>query len=247
MKCITLSGTAVSYGSCLVIVAKCRSLINCCSVHTPLTHSGGVALGGTGGLGYGINVGVILLLDYGLVVKLTVGAGVNDVAGSLTCSIYLLGISPCVSGSSDLFNSLVRAVLAGMSCSTAFGTGCGYGSGNDGVAGCLAGDLLGGVAAALANLKNVSVGCTAGVYNGFLVRVAVKITSFSGSKTGYGVVREVVGGEYGISVVVYCLDRLNLSIFINEPYCDGVNVLIIAKSVGNANGDPAVEVGYRAL
>ena len=247
MKGVSLGGTAVSNSLGLIIVAKSRGLVNGCGVHTPLTHSGSVALGGTGGLGYCINVGVSLLRDNSLVGKLTAGAGVYGVACSLTGCIYVLGICPVMSGSRDLLNSLVFAVLTGVSCSTALGTGCGYGSGNDVVSGCLAGDLLGGGATALANLKNVAVGGTACSYNGFLVGVAVKIASFSGGKTGYGVVGEVVGGEYGVSVVVYCLDRLNLSVFIDEPYSDGVNVLVLAESVGNANGDPAVEVGYRAL
>ena len=104
-----------------------------------------------------------------------------------TCSVCVCACEGCLT------------ILAGVSCSTALGTGCGYGGGNDGVSGCLAGDLLGGVATALANLKDVSVSSTACVYNGFLVGVAVKIASFCGSKTGYGVVGEVVGGEYGIS------------------------------------------------
>ena len=243
VKGVSLGGTAVRNGGCLVIVSECRDLIGGYGVLAPLTNSRGVAVGGTGSLGHGIGVGVCLLCDDRLIACLTGRAGVNGEARLLTGCLLAAGNAPGVSGGSYLFNSLVIAVCTGVSRSTATGTGCRYGRGGDAMSGSLAGYLLCRVAASLTYLKGIAVSGTGSGNYGFLVGVAVKRASFSRGKSGYGVVGEVVCREYGVSVVVLCLDRLNLALLVDEPYCDGVNVLAVCKSVGNSDGYVAVKAG----
>ena len=247
VKSVALGGTAVRDGGGLIIVAECRDLIYGYGVLAPLTNSCGVAVGSTGSLGYCVGVGVRLLCDHRLVACLTGRAGVNGEARLLTGCLLAVGHGPGVSGGSDLLGSLVVAVCTGVSCSSALGTGCRGGHGGDGVAGSLAGDLLCRVAATLADLKGVAVGNTGRLYNGLFVGVAVKLASFSGGKSCYGVVGEVVGREYCVAVVVGSLDGLDLSLFVNEPYRDGVNVLTVLEGVGNSDRYPAVEVGNGAV
>ena len=71
MKSVAVGGAGCGNSRCLVIVAKRIDLVGNHGVLAPLTYLGGVAVGGTGRLGYCACVGVSLLCKYSLVGCLT--------------------------------------------------------------------------------------------------------------------------------------------------------------------------------
>ena len=104
------------------------------------------------------------------------------------------------------------------------------------VTGCLGGNCLFGLVTTYAYLKIISVLSTAAGKGLSCIVVTVKLTSLCGSKSGNGVVGEVVSLECYVTVVVCSHNGLKLTVICDEPDCDTVNVIALLKSVGQSNG-----------
>ena len=94
-----------------------------------------------------------------------------------------------------------------------------------------------GVTATDAVLQSVALLGTSRSYYAAFEIVTVYRASFCGSQSRYRVVREVVCFEGYITVVVGSLNRLYLTITVDKPNCNGVNVLTLGERVRNGDGN----------